>query len=54
MSYTPVEYGKEKKGKLVIETAEMYWSYLLRGSLPKYIPPKMEGSRGRISSDRKE
>jgi hypothetical protein len=39
VSFTPVEYGKEKRGKLVIETADMYWSYLVKGSLPKYIPP---------------
>ena len=53
VSYTPVEYGKEKKGKLIIETADMFWSYLLKGSLPKYVPPKLEGSRSRISSLRK-
>ena len=39
VSFTPVEYGKEKRGKVVIETADMYWSYFVRGSLPKYVPP---------------
>jgi hypothetical protein len=53
VSYTPVEYGKEQKGKLIIETQDMYWSYLLKGSLPKYEPPKLEGSRKRIISDKK-
>jgi len=28
VSFTPIEYGKQKKGKLVIETDELYW-YLL-------------------------
>lgn len=45
VSFTPVEYGKEKKGKLIIETEEMYWSYLLKGNLPKYIPPQPNQSR---------
>jgi hypothetical protein len=40
VSFTPVEYGKEKRGKLIIETNDMYWSYILKGSLPKYVPPK--------------
>lgn len=32
----------------------MYWSYLLKGSLPKYVPPsKPEVSRTRIASDKK-
>lgn len=55
VSFTPVEYGKEKRGKLVIETADMYWSYFVRGSLPKYIPPSKQegGSRARITSDKK-
>ena len=25
VSFTPIEYGKEKKGKLKIETEDMYW-----------------------------
>ena len=30
----------------------MYWSYVLKGNLPKYVPPtKTEGgTRGRIAS----
>jgi hypothetical protein len=50
VSFTPVEYGKEKRGKLIIETNDMYWSYILKGSLPKYVPPKTEIKRSRISS----
>jgi hypothetical protein len=50
VSFTPVEYGKEKKGKLIIETADMYWSYLLKGSLPKYVPPRNDFKRSRMSS----
>ena len=50
ISFTPVEYGKEKKGKLIIETSDMFWSYLLKGSLPKYVPPsKADGNKIKIN-----
>ena len=39
ISFTPVEYGKIRKGKLVIQTEDMYWSYVVKGVLPKYVPP---------------
>ena len=29
VSFTPVEYGKPKKGKLIIETDELYWYLFL-------------------------
>ena len=25
ISFTPIEYGKARKGKLIIQTDEMYW-----------------------------
>ena len=25
VTFTPVDYGKKRKGKLIIETAELYW-----------------------------
>lgn len=28
-----------RKGKLIIQTDEMYWSYVIKGVLPKYEPP---------------
>jgi hypothetical protein len=40
ISFTPVEYGKVKVGRLVIQTNEMYWSFKVKGTFPKYIPPK--------------
>ncbi|CAD8058009.1 unnamed protein product [Paramecium sonneborni] len=42
--YTPIENGKIRKGKLVIQTEDMYWSYLIKGILPKYIPPQIKQS----------
>lgn len=42
ISFTPVEYGKTRQAKLIIETEEIYWSYTIKGILPKYIPPVKE------------
>ena len=42
MSYTPKEYGKVKVGKLEIQTPELYWSYLLKGTFPKEVIPVAE------------
>jgi len=36
LSYTPIEYGKEKHGKLLIYTESMLWSYLVKGTFPHY------------------
>lgn len=44
ISFTPVEYGKIRKAKLIIETDEMYWSYIIKGILPKYKPPQVESN----------
>ncbi len=40
MSYTPVEYGKERVGKLIVQTDNKYYSYLVKGTFPPYEPPK--------------
>ena len=40
LSFTPIEYGKEKHGKLIIYTDEMLWSYLIKGTFPLYKVPK--------------
>ena len=45
VSFTPIEYGKPKLAKLVIQTEEMQWSYELRGSHPHYKIPDIKGSR---------
>lgn len=36
VSFTPTEYGKQKIGKLVIQTDEMQWTYEIKGSHPHY------------------
>jgi len=36
VSFTPTEYGKVVKAKLIVETKEMQWSYALRGSHPTH------------------
>ena len=40
ISHTPIDYGKEKEGKLLIYTDEMLWSYLIKGSFPTYKVPE--------------
>lgn len=42
VSFTPTEYGKIVKAKLIISTDEMQWSYLLRGTHPDFKPPSGE------------
>lgn len=44
VSFTPVEYGKAKKGKLIIETDELYWSFIVKGTFPQYKPPNVNSS----------
>jgi hypothetical protein len=39
VSFTPIEYGKAKIGRLVIQTEEMQWTYEIRGSHPHYKIP---------------
>jgi hypothetical protein len=44
ISFTPVEYGKEKLAKLIIETKQMYWSFSVKGTFPKYKKPRAKHS----------
>merc|ERR1711920_444960 len=32
ITYKPTEYGKPVQGKLIIQTEDVYWSYLVRGT----------------------
>jgi len=38
--FTPKEYGKMVVGRLVVQTDDMQWMYDLKGTRPKYDPPK--------------
>lgn len=41
VSFTPREYGgKPLVGRLVVQTDEMQWTYEVRGSHPKWVPPQ--------------
>lgn len=42
ITFTPVEYGKMKTGKLIIQTDKKYFSYKVEGTFPHYNPPKIE------------
>lgn len=39
VTYKPTEYGMPDVGKLIIETQDVYWSYVVRGTHPKYSAP---------------
>ena len=41
VTFTPVEYGKMKVGKLIVQTELKYWSFKVEGTFPKYEPPKI-------------
>lgn len=38
--YSCKEFGKVQKGKLFVHTADMQYSYELRGRMPTYVPPR--------------
>ena len=41
--YLPVEYGKVKIGKLMVETDEVMWLFEIRGTHTDYKPPDLKG-----------
>ena len=42
VSYLPIEYGKIKIGKLIIETDEVQWVFEVRGTHLDYKPPEVK------------
>lgn len=42
ISYTPVEYGNVKTGRLIIQTADYYWNLAVEGTFPKYEVPTIK------------
>ena len=42
ISYLPIEYGKIKIGKLIIETDEVQWVFEVRGTHLDYKPPEIK------------
>ncbi|CAD7959898.1 unnamed protein product [Amoebophrya sp. A25] len=53
VSYRPTEYGKQVQGRLVIQTEDVMWSYLVKGLHPKYVAPVIDKPRisTRLSRD---
>ena len=45
VTFLPLEYGKTKKAKLVIESKDQYYLLLVNGKFQKYNPPKKLMSR---------
>ncbi|XP_070190234.1 cilia and flagella-associated protein 47-like isoform X3 [Littorina saxatilis] len=44
VSFTPMVYGRIYKGKLIIQSPDMQWSYDVRGVIPEYSPPQGRSS----------
>jgi hypothetical protein len=53
ITYRPTEYGKPVTGRLIIQTEDVFWSYAVRGSIPKYSAPTVDVPRvtTRLSRD---
>merc|ERR1712157_314168 len=53
ITYKPTEYGKPVQGKLIIQTEDVYWSYLVKGTHPKYSAPVADKAKveNRLSKD---
>lgn len=45
VTFLPLEYGKTKKAKLVIETGSEYYLFLVKGKFQKYNPPKKKNKK---------
>jgi len=45
VSYRPTEYGKSVQGKLIIQTEDVFWSYLVKGTHPKYTAPIVDKAK---------
>ncbi|XP_076467202.1 cilia and flagella-associated protein 47-like [Babylonia areolata] len=44
ISFLPTVYGRICKGKLIIQSPDMQWSYDVRGVIPEYSPPQGRSS----------
>jgi len=53
ITYRPTEYGKPVTGRLIIQTEDVFWSYAVKGSIPKYSAPTVDVPRvsTRLSRD---
>jgi len=45
ITYRPTEYGKPVTGRLIIQTEDVFWSYAVKGSIPKYSAPTVDVPR---------
>jgi hypothetical protein len=45
IGYKPAFYGRTHCGTLLVETTEGTWIYELRGAIPKYQSPQVDGKR---------
>lgn len=39
VTFAPTQYRNSWHGKIIIETEDSFWSYVVKGNLPHYFPP---------------
>ena len=52
VTFSPTEYKNSWQGKIVIETEDSFWSYLVKGNLPHYVPPMGKSQLSGITQSR--
>nr|XP_046178927.1 cilia- and flagella-associated protein 47-like [Oncorhynchus gorbuscha] len=50
VSFTPSMYSKRHHATLLVQTADMQWTYEVKGTTPAYTPPHSASSNGNTSS----
>ena len=45
VTFAPTEYGKPCRGRLVVDTPDMQWTYELAGQPPAYVAPTAKTSK---------
>ncbi|XP_071186802.1 cilia- and flagella-associated protein 47-like [Salvelinus alpinus] len=50
VSFTPSMYSKRHHATLLVQTADMQWTYEVNGTTPAYTPPRSASSNGNTSS----
>eukprot|EP00873_Tetraselmis_striata_P026074 jgi/Tetstr1/446338/TSEL_033880.t1 len=54
LTYRNKDYGKRARGKLIVQTPESEFTYLLTGIISKYVPPDPKSTVSRVSTKQDE
>ena len=50
ITYACRDFGKVLKGRLLVHTADMHYSFELRGKMPNYVPPTTQDFKKSIDN----